>query len=169
MTPELLNKSGKFALFRRRSNHCRLLSNKKVFNYGHRRQKHPLNRNLKIAENFSRRHVNNFCQVQFIKFPALFRPQKYWILTLTFRKQWVDFSALNEVYFPWKRRTYIYRNGPSFTKGRMSVNPVNISFEIFMVTRPICFQTSLHIELKKSYIHEGKKDNKLYKVSSVRG
>lgn len=135
--PGTFNKSGKFTLFRRRSNHCRLLSNKEVFNYGHRRQKYPLNRNLKIAENFKPTPCKQFSAASVYKIPAA---KKFWILTLTFRKQWVDFSALNGVYFPWKPRTYIYCNGPSFTKGRIFFTPVNISFKnIHGNTAYICF------------------------------
>ena len=76
MTPELLNKSGKFALFRRRSNHCRLLSNKEVFNYGHRRQKHLLNRNLKIAENFKPTPCKQLSSVSVYKISITFPAAK---------------------------------------------------------------------------------------------
>lgn len=166
MTPELLNKSWKFALFCRRSNHCRLLSNKEVFNYGHRRQKHPLNRNLKIAENFKSTPCKQLSPGSVYKISITFPAAKN-----------IEYShspfVNNELTFPWwtkfifrKNFEPIYRNGPSFTKGR-------IFFKHFI--GEYSWQHSLSVWRlfvncieKKLNFREGKKGNKLHKVSGVR-
>lgn len=160
MTPELLYKSGKFALLRRRSNYCRLLSNK-VFNYGHRRQKHPLNRNWKIAENFSLCHINSLCHVQFIKFPSLFRPQKNTKYSHSpFVNNELTFPRCDRSLFSVKTSNSIYRNGPSFTKGRIFVNPVNICHSKYSWQHSLFVLNRLYkLIWKKSNFHKGEKEN----------
>jgi len=155
MTPELLNKSGKFTLFRRRSNHCRLLSNKEVFNYGHRRQKYPLNRNLKIAENFKPTPCKQFSAASVYKIPA----------AKNFEYSHSPFVN-NELTFP-RWTEFIFRENlePIYIVTALLSQKVGYSLglytfpsKIFMATQPIfVFQLLYTLNWKKSNFHEGKK------------